>query len=901
MSRLWRRAVVAALVAGCGPGVVGQAPAQSGPPAGWFALYRAADGSAAVDDHVARAAFALREGESVHPAIAPRGLIAAYSGMIRIDEPGRYRFGAEWEGGAVTIELHGEAIGEAVVGRPEPVAQGTYWTGAYRLQPGLLSVRYEFRRDGNEPARLRAMWKMEREGLAGFGAEPIPTRLVRVPPALAQRAAAAQEARLGRVLLGELGCVACHRADAHQAAVLDRPAPDLRGIGDRVGRAWLQRWIVEPQAVKPGSPMPDVIGTSRRDLDDAEAIVAFLSTLGPTGAAPLPAVQPAAIQQGRELYHAIGCVACHGPIGMDLPDDPPVPLGDLRGKWRRPSLARMLQDPTSSRPGGRMPAMGLSEAEADAIAAFLLASLGEAPAGAGKPVGGDVHRGRAAFVARRCANCHEVEGVAPAADGLRGLTALRPGRGCLAERDDRAPRYTLSATQRDALEAALREARGWVAPAPIDEARRRVAALQCAACHQWEDTGGVRATVRGLFTTRGDAIETELGDEGRLPPTLTGAGDRLTTTWLSAVLHDGARARPYMAARMPQFGRAALGPLEEQLCALDGIWPDTDRRGPEPTDELIRVGRALVGSSGLNCISCHVVGDLPPAGTAGTDLTGMVERHRYEWWNRFIQAPARERPGTRMPNFFWPAPVMSVLDGDPQRQSDAIWAYLSLGSFMPPPEGLTAPAGLPVVVGDEPVVLRTFLASAGSRGIAVGFPEGVHFAFDAETCRLVEAWRGAFLDAAGAWAGRGGTVTPIQGVSVWTAPPGPALIAGGESAATSANENERQRWRFRGYVLDESGRPTFLYDRPARGGTVSVAERFEPVIGTDALFRRHLVIEGLAAGETVQLRAGGREARIVQLEGAAAASPDTVANGGWLVFRREASARPMRLVVEILP
>ena len=44
----------------------------------------------------------------------------------------------------------------------------------------------------------------------------------------------------------------------------------------------------------------------------------------------------------------------------------------------------------------------------------------------------------------------------------------------------------------------------------------------------------------------------EMGDEGRIPPALTGAGDKLNEEWIKTVLAEGAKDRPYMATRMPR-------------------------------------------------------------------------------------------------------------------------------------------------------------------------------------------------------------------------------------------------------------------------------------------------------------------------------------------------------------
>src|SRR5438105_1143757 len=71
--------------------------------------------------------------------------------------------------------------------------------------------------------------------------------------------AKADAAAGGQLLLGELNCTSCHRADVAQAALfLPRQAPTLDGVGGRVKRSFLRRFLGDPHAVKPGTAMPDV-------------------------------------------------------------------------------------------------------------------------------------------------------------------------------------------------------------------------------------------------------------------------------------------------------------------------------------------------------------------------------------------------------------------------------------------------------------------------------------------------------------------------------------------------------------------------------------------------------------------------------------------------------------------
>jgi mono/diheme cytochrome c family protein len=99
------------------------------------------------------------------------------------------------------------------------------------------------------------------------------------------------------------------------------------------------------------------------------------------------------IARGKDLYHGVGCVACHqafepapkqkiDPNARKDDDDDPkvpakadssfqVPLGDQGLKTTTEALSRFLVNPLHARPSGRMPGMNLSPADATAIAAYL--------------------------------------------------------------------------------------------------------------------------------------------------------------------------------------------------------------------------------------------------------------------------------------------------------------------------------------------------------------------------------------------------------------------------------------------------------------------------------------------------------------------------------------------------
>jgi cytochrome c2 len=195
----------------------------------------------------------------------------------------------------------------------------------------------------------------------------------------------------GRLLLGELGCVACHSADGAAAKqVTKKQAPILDGVGSRVRLSFIKALLANPQQAKPGTTMPDVLAglPEAERVSAVESLTHFLATTG----APVEAMaERSAVKSGEQHFHRFGCVACHaprkaaGPVPkvaaalVDDDDEAPkkpvtqtfIPLGDLPAKYTLSSLAKFLQDPHAVRPSDRMPGLNLNEKEAREVASYF--------------------------------------------------------------------------------------------------------------------------------------------------------------------------------------------------------------------------------------------------------------------------------------------------------------------------------------------------------------------------------------------------------------------------------------------------------------------------------------------------------------------------------------------------
>ncbi len=733
-------------------------------------------------------------------------------------DPGRVRrarLGAEVEGGTLSIERRGNVLLTAGGAETE-----TAMSELVFLPGREVTFTYRLQSDGG-PVRLRALWRPEHASID----LPLPSDGGGL---LDGRAEA------GYLLVQRFNCVACHRSGnpGLQARLAVTPAPLLGNVGARVRPDWLRRWLADPGVVKAGVAMPALFHGLADGPDDVEDLTHFLVSLGGPIDDGVEPPAPALIDTGSVFYHQVGCVACHGPL-----DDAAsataglTPLGPLAEKTTVDALAAFLKDPLHVRPSGRMPSMDLTDLEALAVSAFLIQHDRTA---SGTPVPSAftadvdrVRRGRDLFAARGCANCHEMGSdsrpVTPTMEA-RSLESLGAApRGCLAGAPPPGvPAFELSARDRRAIAAFLEDLGSWhTANAPMLDLAAGLERFNCTRCHEYHGVGGVAAAIDRYFTA-GD--EVDAGDEGRLPPPLGGVGSRLNPGWLNTVLCEAGVARPYMATRMPQFGAANVEPLTALFAAAAGVATTTHDDGPPVNDQVAEIGRRLTGASGFNCIQCHSIAGRASTSLPGPDLVNMPERLRYGFFAQWMHDPKQLRPGTRMPTFFYEGKSgLQELGGRADDQVAAIWGYLSQGGHLALPDGLADPGDFQVEVLDEPVVLRTFMKEAGSRAIACGFPERVHYAFDAERCRLLQVWTGRFLNAAGVWAARGGTETDPDQPPVWV-DPGTGTI----TLPTPDGEPE-PAVRFRGYQLDSERRPTFHYEYPAGDDVVHVSESSVPV------------------------------------------------------------------------
>jgi mono/diheme cytochrome c family protein len=621
----------------------------------------------------------------------------------------------------------------------------------------------------------------------------------------------------GRLLLSELNCLSCHKPQAAQEAVLPRKqAPILDGVGGRIRRSYLRKFLRDPQAIKPGTTMPNLFAAVPEAERDAkiEALVHFLAA---AGAPKQERPDRKAISLGKQLYHQVGCVACHGSrddkgnAAKLLPTS--VPLGDLRGKYSIASLGAFLENPQTVRPSGRMPGI-LNKQEAKQVANYLLQGQTSEQADA-FPIRTElVQQGRKLFASIGCANCHQLSPTSRKGEQREGPSLAHPARsdaGCLAAKPAKGlPWYSLNAIQRRAVAAALNSP---VATKPTAEEiiSQTMTALNCYACHQRGKLGGVEESLSSFFVT----TQPEMGEEGRLPPPLHDTGVKLRPDYLRHIFNHGAHDRPYMLTRMPRFGEGNMPRLIEALASADKgkVEPVAQVAFVEPMNRVKSAARKMCGGNSLGCIKCHTFAGHKAEGVQGIDMLLMPRRLQHDWFYRYLLDPQKLRPGTRMPTAWTNGITVlpDVLGGSAAKQIESIWVYLQDGGKAGLPAGLRRQS-IPLIPDKETIVYRNFIEGVGPRGIAVGYPEKASLSFDAADLRLALIWQGDFLDAGRHWNDRSSGFEPPLGDNVVRLPTGVAFAVLARDDDAWPNRSAKELgYRFRGYRTTADGRPTFLY------------------------------------------------------------------------------------------
>ena len=623
-------------------------------------------------------ALSLAPGEPATPFLTPGAFQVVWKGKLVIPRRQRLVFFFEGEG-AASLKIAGK---EVLTRETDLAGKGSEST---RLNPGEHEFELSYASKPDGTAAFRLFWEE-----AGFVRQTIPTSAFKTEPSAATTLGALQ--RRGRAIFAAQNCVKCHSSGSGFGATpmpeTAEIAPILFGTGDRTSEEWLRRWIAEPHAIKPTTPMPALVDATtevgRQQASDLAAYLLGMKTGAPAGPAP----DAALAQEGGVHFHELGCVGCHNSPDKAAADPTRVPLNNVASKYLPGALVAFLKQPEAVNPFTKMPNFRLSDAEANSIAAFLTqASTGQETKLTGEFPVGDSARGAKVAESLQCGVCHPGMPLSPQTLPAPMDAIFKKdwaANGCVAatEKRGKAPHLNLDDNDRAALVAFAKTGTSSLSrDTSAEYLTRQTEALRCTACHANDGRESLLASVHSESAPLVAHLPkiNDRVDQSR--PPLTFVGEMLHTTAIESMIAGTAapRPRPWLAMRMPSF-RTHASQLANGFSRLHGLAPNKPV-AVTVDPALAEIGKNLVTAAGFGCNTCHAIGDQKP--TAAFEVEGVnfkltAARLREEYFHRWMDNPQSVTPTTKMPRYSQDQKSQrtDILDGDAKKQFDAIWQYL---------------------------------------------------------------------------------------------------------------------------------------------------------------------------------------------------------------------------------
>lgn len=620
-------------------------------------------------------AFAADQDGFPTPFLASDAYTVTWTGDLVLDKRSRLFFSFSGLGQA-KLTIAGEEI------LSESGQLGASESKRIRLNPGSHPVVISYTPNDDSAAQFQLHWRGR-----DFPREPVPASAF--APINHD-----DTIRRGRALFATHNCMKCHHGTQdlpHDGMPeLFEPMPQLTNIGSRVTPEWLTRWISSPQHLRPDTTMPALV--DHRTPDGAQAaadMAAYLATLQPEAYEPL--ADKADADTGAQIFHSLGCVACHTTPAVHEHDTEHLrlPLNNVDTKFRDGALRDFLLDPAGESHGSKMPDFQLTEDDASHLAAFLREqSRGHHTPDPSEFPPGDAARGKELVVSQNCTSCHSDLGE-PSPPALPLNDIVGDTGGCLATpHDNAAPEHNLTADEKTAIAAYLvasseENFADHARRTPSEYAQRSLTALRCINCHSHDGSPSVISRTHiESFRLLPESDEADERLDQSLP-SLTHAGAKLHSSYISGLLTGThtERDRPWLDMKMPAF-TCDHDLLAQGLAHQHGL-PTSEpaKRAAGPNSDI---GQKLISpQGGFACITCHAAGDQAAVATfevAGINFNRTRQRLRTDFYFRWMHDPRRIDEATKMPRYTTPdgnSILAAPFNADSQQQFQAILDYIN--------------------------------------------------------------------------------------------------------------------------------------------------------------------------------------------------------------------------------
>jgi cytochrome c2 len=468
----------------------------------------------------------------------------------------------------------------------------------------------------------------------------------------------------GRALIERAGCYGCHELAGHEDWRSD--APTLDGIDQKTHVEWLRAWLRDPDALRPGTRMPDFALPD----EEVDALAAFLWAQPPTSGQVLAESdleEQGDYDRGRRVFRESRCISCHTVEGKGNGSAPE--LMGLASKVNRRWLLSYLENPHAFQPDVAMPQYVLDRGRLVDLVQYMVKELidpsAPAPADPYRPPIKQIEAGEKLYKQYGCSGCHRIAGrddfarIGPELNGIGEKPAKLLDFG---ERSD------LPRSLADWLAAKVTDPRSFrpglkmpVLGLEPEEVQAVVTALLACSRERPPETMLVKAEpgdyrppgrlgrLVARYRCQSCHVIRGTGDDISTAP-LTYQGSKVKRQWLEDYLLVPTTIRPLLTDRMVPLGMprdeaAFLADMMQNVYVKDEIPGDLFPAGPPP--ERIERGRRLYHER-YGCQACHMVDNR--GGYYGPLMNGLGDRLKPGWVSWWLQGPQRWRDDVRCPD-----------------------------------------------------------------------------------------------------------------------------------------------------------------------------------------------------------------------------------------------------------